>query len=317
MSTLSLLVPPRIQFDSSSGVPLAGGLLYSYAAGTTTPQATYTDSTGTTAQTNPVVLGVDGGASVWLGALGYKFVLTDAFGVQQWSQDNCSSVSLAQLTGTNSFTSLAVTGGFTAGSITSTGLFGAVTATISGAASVGGALTVSGNETVSGNASIGGALNVNGISSLAATTVTGGATIDALSIGNAGSSVTLAATIAAAIAAGAVSSVAGTLIITNISTSGGWVLITFGATSGTRIQFAFGSGTVANGAAIALPSGYSVANFYGTVSLNSVSATSGNQLGNINCSLSGLTVAVQGSDNSGHVYSGTANWSGFAYITGF
>ena len=34
------------QFFDNSGAPLTGGKLYSYAAGTTTPQATYTTSAG-------------------------------------------------------------------------------------------------------------------------------------------------------------------------------------------------------------------------------------------------------------------------------
>jgi hypothetical protein len=42
------------QFFDNNGVPLAGGLLYSYAAGTTTPLATYTTSSGVTPNTNPI-----------------------------------------------------------------------------------------------------------------------------------------------------------------------------------------------------------------------------------------------------------------------
>ena len=37
------------QFFDSDGGPLSGGELYTYAAGTTTPQTTYTSSTGLTA----------------------------------------------------------------------------------------------------------------------------------------------------------------------------------------------------------------------------------------------------------------------------
>jgi len=44
------------QFFDNNGDPLSGGLLYSYASGTTTPLATYTSSTGLTANTNPIVL---------------------------------------------------------------------------------------------------------------------------------------------------------------------------------------------------------------------------------------------------------------------
>jgi hypothetical protein len=45
---------PKMQFFTAAGVPLVGGKLFTYASGTTTPLVTYTDSTGNTANTNPV-----------------------------------------------------------------------------------------------------------------------------------------------------------------------------------------------------------------------------------------------------------------------
>lgn len=71
---------------------MAGGLLYSYQAGTTTPIATYTDSTGLTANTNPIVLDADGYADVWLGDFNYKFVLADALNNILWTVDNVQSI---------------------------------------------------------------------------------------------------------------------------------------------------------------------------------------------------------------------------------
>ena len=44
------------QFFDSNGNPLVGGKLYTYVAGTTTPQATYTDTDGLTPQANPIIL---------------------------------------------------------------------------------------------------------------------------------------------------------------------------------------------------------------------------------------------------------------------
>lgn len=84
------------QFLDANGNPLAGGKLYSYSAGTTTPQATYTDVSGNTANTNPVILGSDGRASsggVWL-LLGYayKFVLKTSADVLVASWDNITGV---------------------------------------------------------------------------------------------------------------------------------------------------------------------------------------------------------------------------------
>ncbi len=67
--------------ETNDGKPLAGGLLYSYAAGTSTPVTTYQDSGGTIPNTNPVVLNFRGEASVYLlFNVGYKLDLTDPSG---------------------------------------------------------------------------------------------------------------------------------------------------------------------------------------------------------------------------------------------
>ena len=44
------------QFFDNNGVPLAGGLIYTYQAGTSTPQAAYTTALGNIAHSNPIVL---------------------------------------------------------------------------------------------------------------------------------------------------------------------------------------------------------------------------------------------------------------------
>src|SRR5579863_173079 len=64
------------QFFDNNGAPLTGGVLYSYQAGTSTQQATYTDSTGTTLNPNPIPFGSGARVQIWLssGAF-YKFVL--------------------------------------------------------------------------------------------------------------------------------------------------------------------------------------------------------------------------------------------------
>jgi len=83
---------PYMQFFTATGVPLAGGLLYTYAAGTATPQDTYTDATGTATNTNPVVLNARGECSVWLSTAAYKFVLDDSTNALVWSADNISGL---------------------------------------------------------------------------------------------------------------------------------------------------------------------------------------------------------------------------------
>lgn len=68
------------QFFDNNGNPLSGGKLYTYSAGTTTPQATYTSSSGAAFHTNPIVLDsagrVPGSSEIWLSdGQVYKFVL--------------------------------------------------------------------------------------------------------------------------------------------------------------------------------------------------------------------------------------------------
>ena len=66
------------QFFTILGQPLAGGKIYTYQAGSSTPLATYTDNTGATANANPIVLGTDGRptSEVWLTyGFNYKFIL--------------------------------------------------------------------------------------------------------------------------------------------------------------------------------------------------------------------------------------------------
>jgi hypothetical protein len=86
----SPLIPPIYQQFDNNGLPLAGGRLYTYVAGTTTPLATYTDSTLGVANANPVVLDAQGRANVWLGASLYKFVQKTSADVTLWTVDNVS-----------------------------------------------------------------------------------------------------------------------------------------------------------------------------------------------------------------------------------
>lgn len=102
--TTTLISPLPIQhFVDSNGNALTGGLLFTYVAGTTTKQTTFTDSTGNTANTNPVVLNSRGEANVWM-AQGqtYKFVLapstdTDPPSNPIWTVDNLQPGGLAAI----------------------------------------------------------------------------------------------------------------------------------------------------------------------------------------------------------------------------
>ena len=86
---MAILTPtPKQQFFAANGAPLVGGKLYSYVAGTTTPLATYTDSTGNTANTNPIILDSRGEANIWLDNSVYKFKLTTSTDVDVWTVNN-------------------------------------------------------------------------------------------------------------------------------------------------------------------------------------------------------------------------------------
>ena len=79
MTTEWLAPQPMLQFTDASGNFLAGGKLFTYAAGTTTKLATYVDNTGSTPNANPIILNPNGTASIWIPpGIGYKFVLAPA-----------------------------------------------------------------------------------------------------------------------------------------------------------------------------------------------------------------------------------------------
>lgn len=82
---------PKFQF-SANGIPMVGGSLTVYIAGSTTPTNTWQDSALTVANTNPITLDSRGECVLWLDpAIVYKFVLKNILGVIQWTQDNISN----------------------------------------------------------------------------------------------------------------------------------------------------------------------------------------------------------------------------------
>ena len=98
---MTILAPLAVQsFRDNNGNPLAGGLLYTYAAGTSTPQTTYQDSAGASPNANPVVLNSRGEAQVWLTVgQAYKFVLQDSLANVIWTVDNINGATLTSATG--------------------------------------------------------------------------------------------------------------------------------------------------------------------------------------------------------------------------
>ena len=79
------------QFFDNNGIPLSGGLLYTYQAGSSTPLATYTTINETVANANPIVLNSSGRLNnqIWLTyGYFYKFVLQDSSGNLIGTYDN-------------------------------------------------------------------------------------------------------------------------------------------------------------------------------------------------------------------------------------
>lgn len=99
---LSMLAGAGAQFFDNNGVILSGGKLYSYAAGTTTPQVTYTTAAGNVAHTNPIVLDSAGrvpSGEIWLtDALAYKFTIATSANVLIATYDNVTGNSSGILT---------------------------------------------------------------------------------------------------------------------------------------------------------------------------------------------------------------------------
>jgi len=106
------------QFFTNTGAVLTGGKLYTYAAGTTTPAATYTSSNGLTAWTNPVVLDAAGrvpsGGEIWLtDGIIYKFVLKDSNDVLIATYDNITGINSNSVAYTNQQEIITATAGQT------------------------------------------------------------------------------------------------------------------------------------------------------------------------------------------------------------
>jgi hypothetical protein len=123
----------RQQFFFGAGTPMASGCIFTYASGTSTPQATWTDQAGTSQAPNPIILDSGGFASIWLSSQAYRFVAFSAGGVncasgaQQWLVDGINP------------------GPFLAGNNAWTG-----NETHSGTETFGGAVTVNGTMTFTG-----------------------------------------------------------------------------------------------------------------------------------------------------------------------
>jgi hypothetical protein len=85
------------QFLDNSGNVLTGGKIFTYSAGTTTNQVTYTTSAGNIPHSNPIILDASGrvpsGGEIWLtDGFSYKFILRDANDVLIATYDNVTGI---------------------------------------------------------------------------------------------------------------------------------------------------------------------------------------------------------------------------------
>lgn len=94
MTTVLAPVARQLFLNPSNGAPASGFKLFTYAAGTTTKLATYTDASGGTPNTNPIIMDSLGECGLWLTpGLAYKFVFspptdTDPPTNPIWTVDN-------------------------------------------------------------------------------------------------------------------------------------------------------------------------------------------------------------------------------------
>jgi len=153
---------PKVQFfKSGSNEFLAGGKLFSYVSGTTTPMDTYATiadaDAATNANTNPIILDSRGEAVVVVTGAS-KFVLKDEVDAVIWTVDNYNPPAAASITTFDTITAnqadiannlnvggiAAITGAITGASVTVTGAVSGATLAASGAATVGSTLGVTG-----------------------------------------------------------------------------------------------------------------------------------------------------------------------------
>lgn len=109
-----LFIGARLRVLDANGAPLAGGLVYTYAAGTLTPKTAYNDAAKTSAKANPFVLDASGEADCWLDGT-YKILVTNSSGVTQngYPVDNIpgSAVAVNDLAAATGATLVGVAGG--------------------------------------------------------------------------------------------------------------------------------------------------------------------------------------------------------------
>lgn len=102
MAAATLSPTPKDYFwNIVTGAPLAGGLVYTVTAGGAFPGsaiATYQDSNALISNSNPIILNAAGYATIYLQpGKTYKYIVTDANGILQFTQDGIEAVPSSNL----------------------------------------------------------------------------------------------------------------------------------------------------------------------------------------------------------------------------
>lgn len=86
----TVLAQGKQYYETAAGIPLVGGKVFTYDAGTNNPRQTFSDAAGVTLNPNPVILDARGEAVIfWQG--NYKVVLQDSLGNLIWTVDGVAT----------------------------------------------------------------------------------------------------------------------------------------------------------------------------------------------------------------------------------
>ena len=93
MATGTVIPAPVFTAIDANGDPVSGGKLYTYVAGTTTPQKTYSNVGLTSENANPVVMDSSGRATIYVTTgSSFKYLLKTSADVTLWTADNIGAV---------------------------------------------------------------------------------------------------------------------------------------------------------------------------------------------------------------------------------
>ncbi|MDX8160838.1 hypothetical protein SLJ89_16285, partial [Acinetobacter pittii] len=88
MAQLAPMMQLRARFEDKCGHPLAGGSVFAFEVGTSTPKDTFKDADGTIPNTHPIKLDYRGEADIYLLSGRYRFVVYSCYGVKIYDVDN-------------------------------------------------------------------------------------------------------------------------------------------------------------------------------------------------------------------------------------